>query len=350
MRTAIACLAAVLVACGSAAGATPTIDFSIPAAAIPATARLAVASGSGSQRLAVWTATNARHEVCVGWRTGPAPVAPARFTCLRRGLEQPLVEAENGGGVGGVATWGVIAGIASPLVGRLDAETLYGTSTDARLALRAIPSLPGWHSFTTGVLPHPTSTRLEAYDTAGTEFTDGSGALIHPSGPPSGPITPPGQTPTGAPWSDTATNLIPLGAATQSTITLALGDPAVRAILAAHPAWLTGVSSWSNCSGRNLGGVVGFQFVAPASFAATLPDVRAPAGAASYSVVVQSIQATDWHVMAVWVDTNTPAVVGVDTRGSSFPGTTGNQTDVIATTVPARDAGGPDTGTCWHGD
>ena len=67
----------------------------------------------------------------------------------------------------------------------------------------------------------------------GTHFTDGSGALIHPSGPPSGPITPPGQPPTGAPWSDAETNLIPLGAATQSTISLALADPAVRAILAA---------------------------------------------------------------------------------------------------------------------
>jgi hypothetical protein len=326
------------------------IEFSVPPAAIPATARLAVTSGAGAQRVAVWTATNTRHEVCVGWLTGPSHAAPARFTCLRRGLEQPLVEAENGGGLGGVATWGVIAGIASPPVGRLDAETLYGKSTVATLALRAIPSLPGWHSFTTGVLPHPTSTRLEAYDAAGTEFTDGSGALIHPSGPPGGPITPPGQTPTGAPWSDAATNLISLDAATQSTISLALADPAVRSILAANAAWLSGVSSWSNCSSRHLGGIVGFQFVAPASFTATVPAVRPPAGAASYSVVVQSIQATDWHVMAVWVDTNTPAVVGVDTRGVSFPGTTGNKTEVIATAVPARDAGGPDTGTCWHGD
>ena len=275
MRTAIACLAAVLVAGGSAAGAAPSIDFSIPTAAIPATARLGVASGFGAQRLGVWTATNARHEVCFGWRAGPARVAPTTFTCLRRGLEQPLVEAENGGGVGDVATWGVIAGIASPLVGRLDAETLYGKSNVVTLALRTIPSLPGWHSFTTGMLPHPTSTRLEAYDTAGTQFADGSGALIHPSGPPSGPITPPGQTPTGSPWSDAAKNLIPLDATTQTAISLALADPAVRSILAANAAWLSGVSSWSNCSSRHLGGIVGFQFFAPASFTATgfLPPV-----------------------------------------------------------------------------
>jgi hypothetical protein len=84
----LAALASVVVV-AAAASAAPPVDFLEPPPADRSTARLAVATGQGERRLAIWTAGNARQELCFGWRTGRSTAPPASFACLRRGLEQP---------------------------------------------------------------------------------------------------------------------------------------------------------------------------------------------------------------------------------------------------------------------
>jgi hypothetical protein len=69
-------------------------------------------------------------------------------------------------------------------------------------------------------------------------------------------------------------------------------------------------------------------------------------GTFAYSTLVRRIQATDWGVMSVWVDTNTAAVVGVDEFGLPLPYENGSQTTTLATAEPAHDAGGTNSGRC----
>ena len=94
---------------GSAAAAQTPIEAAAPSPAQRSTATLVVADGTGTQRLALWRATNARGELCLGWKVATT-APPAHFVCLRRGLERPVLAVETGGGLGGQATWGVVAG------------------------------------------------------------------------------------------------------------------------------------------------------------------------------------------------------------------------------------------------
>jgi hypothetical protein len=339
MRAVTALLAA-LAACATASGGTPG-----PAA------QLAIATGSGAHRLAVWVKTSASGEICAGSRTGGWTAPPTSFTCLRRGLEPPLLEFEAGGGLGAEATWGVIAGLASPAVTKLDALIRYGAQTTEPVHLRAIPSLPGWHAYTTGVVPHPTSMQVAAYEAGGTLVTQVSGALIHPSTP-SGPeiaITPPGRPPSGPAWSGSASNLGAFGGASSSALSIALADPVLKPIIASNGGWLQSSGTWTNCSGRTLGRVLSFEFKTNATFTANLPETGKPTGDASYSETVQTIAAANWPGMMVFVDTTSDGVVGVEPDLDDLsPGTTGVRATPLATVVPAHDTGGPDTPTCWQ--
>jgi hypothetical protein len=359
LRAVATWLALAGVAAGVAAAAAPAIDPREPAPALPATARLGIAAGHGDERLAVWTARTVRSELCVGFRTGSSREAPSSFTCFRRGLEPPLVAVEHGGGLGGVSTWGVVAGLAAPVVARVSADTLYGSRTVRDLGLRPTGA-PGWRAFTTGLVPHPTSQTVEAYDGAGRLITTQDGGSIHPSAVPAraGPgglrvikVAPPpsaGQAPAGDTWSDTAISPPPPGKGGSAAVSIALADAAVRSIVTSHTAWIDGVGTWWNCSGRVIGRVVTFGFTAPASFAATLPSVGRPAGNSSYAVTVDKVLATGWTSMAASVDAAAGAVVGVRGLGPFAPGASSAGTLKVETVVPAHDAGGFDSGDCWQ--
>jgi hypothetical protein len=366
LRLVAASAALVAVACATAAGAVAPIDFLEPLPATPSTARLAVETGSGAaQRLAIWTARNRTGELCVGWRSGESREPPAAFTCLRAGLEPPLVAGVDGGGRGGQTTWSAIPGVASPLVDHLSAQTLWGTRTVSDVPLRATVGFAGWHAFSTGSLAPPSSTTLTGYAADGSEVAEQSGSAIHPplsavrtTPPPGIPpginaivVTPPpvngrASPATGPAWHATATNLPRAGSVAKRAIPLALADKAVRAILSSHEGWLTGMTGWGDCGGRPLGAVVSFRFARPATFTATLPAVGKASGTFAYSTLVRRIQATDWGVMSVWVDTNTAAVVGVDEFGLPLPYENGSQTTTLATAEPAHDAGGTNSGRC----
>src|SRR5207237_5554558 len=99
-RRLLVCASVALVAAPCALSAPPGLDFATPGPAQLATARLAIASGSGERRLAIWTATNAAGELCLGWQLGASTAPPAGFTCLRRGLERPVLPVEGRGGLG----------------------------------------------------------------------------------------------------------------------------------------------------------------------------------------------------------------------------------------------------------
>jgi hypothetical protein len=115
---------------GTATAAQPPLDVVAPSPAQRATAKLVLADGSGAQRLALWRATNVREELCVGWAVGTTKPR-TEFACLRRGLERPVLAVEMGGGLGGQATWGIIAGLAAPVVSRLSARNGVRDAHDA---------------------------------------------------------------------------------------------------------------------------------------------------------------------------------------------------------------------------
>jgi len=284
----------------SAAAAQTPIDVVAPAPALRSTATLVLADGAGTQRLALWRATNARGELCLGWKvaaTGP----PAQFTCLRRGLERPVLAIETGGGLGGQPTWGIMVGLVAPLVSRLSAETAYGSLTTRDLALRRIPGLRGWRAFTTGVVDHPTSTTLKAYDPRGTPLVDTSGAGIHPTAAPSGTVTvpgggtlpvavvpPPGQPHSGPAWNDTAATLGE-APALEKAISAVLADSTVGPLASAHRAWIESGGLWLACNERPLGSVLTVRFASPVAFTANVPVVVRPNGPSAYAVVVNEV-------------------------------------------------------------
>jgi hypothetical protein len=312
---------------------------------------LAVATGSGTQRIAVWVRRTASGQICAASRSGASSAPPTSFTCLTKGLTPPpLLEFEAGGGLGAEATWGIISGLVAPSVTKLDALTLYGVRTSAPLTLHAIPSLPGWHAFSTGVVAHPTSTQVAAYNATGALVTQASGALIHGPAPSGGvaTITPPGQPASGPAWTNSASNLSPLAGAGSTAVSIALDDPVVGPIISANHGWLETSGTWFACSGRILGRVLTFKFGAPASFTANLPSIGKPAGNFAYSETVREISAANWTGMLVWVDDTAAAVVSVIPDDDQPLGQPGAQATPLATVVPAHDAGGPDTPNCWQ--
>jgi hypothetical protein len=345
---ALAALSTLVLGSVAAGAARPASNFGEPLPAERSTARIAVATGHGDQRLAIWTAHNTSGELCFGWRTGRSTAPPAGFTCLRRGLEPPLVAVTYGGGRGGQATWGVIAGVTSPRVARLAAQES-GTSRELRLS--AVHESPGWHAFAAKPIDRLTALTVLAYAGNGQTIASQDGGSIHPSRAAvpslSGiPVPPPkaGQAPgaTGPAWSDLTTTLPRAGRTARAAIPIALGDKTVQSILSGHEAWLVGMTGWGNCSGRRLGGVVSFRFATPATFTATLPAVGPPSGPSSYSTVVRRVRAAGWSTMHVWADTSAGAVVGVNERTLRLPYEDPTRTVTLETVEPTRDAGGPD--------
>jgi hypothetical protein len=335
----------------SAAAAPPAIDSLAPAAAQRSTATLVLADGAGAERLAVWKATNARAELCLGWIVATT-ATPTRFTCLRRGLERPVLGVETGGGFGGQATWGIVAGLVSPGVSRLSAETGYGSLTTRNIELRHTGSLRGWRTFTTGVLRHPSSTMLKAYDRSGTLLVEVSGAAIHPTAPASGgTVTPPpvnGQSPlpSGPAWADTAATLGEAPAA-ETAISTALANTTVASLVSTHPTWIEGASSWFACNGRRLGSVLSVRFASPVTFTASLPAVVRPSGASAYAVTLRRVAVSGARGLSVWVDASLAQVVGIEpTAWPLAPGR--GPVTTLETVSPAHDQGGPDTPNCWQ--
>jgi hypothetical protein len=60
--------------------AMASIDFGMPRPALPSTVRLAVETGEGARRLALYLARNVDDGTCIGWRLGAGP--PKRFECF----------------------------------------------------------------------------------------------------------------------------------------------------------------------------------------------------------------------------------------------------------------------------
>jgi hypothetical protein len=341
-----------------ARAAQPPLDVAAPSPAQRSTAKLVLADGTGSQRLALWRATNARGQLCLGWAVATT-TPPEHFTCLRRGLERPVLAVETGGGLGGLATWGLIAGLVSPRVSRLAAETAYGSLTSRDLALRRVPSLRGWRAFTTGIVEHPTSTMLEAYGPGGGLLLESSGGGIHPAAAPSGTVTvpgggtlpvvtatPPGQPPSGPAWSDTAATFGETPAL-ERAITTVLADPTLESLVSTHAAWIESGGTWHACNQRTIGSVLTVRFASPVTFTARLPAVFRPAGPFAYAVSVREIAVSGARELMVWVDTNLARVVGVfPQRWPQVPGP--DPATTLATVSPPHDQGGPDTPNCWQ--
>jgi len=363
MRSVPTSLALALVWATAAAGGPARVDFGTPPAADPATARLAVAAGSGEERFAFWTATNRDGELCLGSRLGASARPPGAYRCLRRGLERPLLTVEGGGGRGGQITWGVLSGIAAPDVSRVSVTEGAATQAKRDLPLAPLPGFPGWHVFTTGVRDRPPDV-VEAYGSDGIVVRD-LGLWIHPprSAVVTGSVTTPagvvpvitvapppvnGQPPpaTGPAWTDTFARL-GVDAGSDRVVTRALALPALREVLAYHPAWLEQTTRWSTCGGRPLGDVVSFRFRSPASFTAVLPMIGSANGYA-YTTATQKIRAAGWSELNVSVDTADAAIAGVDSHPYALAAGAGS-TVVVQTLAPPRPGGGPDdTEPCSH--
>jgi hypothetical protein len=345
---------------GVAGASAPPIEVLPPPPAKTSTARLAIASGTGAQRLALWTATNTRRELCMGWRIGPSTAPPTGFTCLRRRLERPVLPVEYGGGVGVHNTWAVVVGLASPLVARVSLETGLGSRNTRDLDLRGLPGHHGWRVFTTGNVEHPPSRQLRAYGGDGALLVADGGGYIRPRTPPRCnpcPLTPPpvkgrAPAPSGPPWSDVFAK-IPEKRSDERAISIALAHPAVRSILVRHAAWIDSSpgTRWMSCGGRKLGLVVVFRFVKPASFTATLPFRGRPQGRFAYSQSLETVRVSDSAEMNVTVDTNLGSVAGVDFSQYRVPpapgaGSTTSMLTRLEVVKPPRDTGGVDAGGC----
>lgn len=328
-------LAAGLMLAVPATAAPRPFDLAPPSPAQRSTAKVVLAAGAGAQRLALWRATNARGQLCVGFAVATA-APPARFSCLRNGLERPVLAVETGGGIGGQATWGIVVGLASPLVARMSADTLFGTRTTRDLTLRPIPSLRGWRAFTTGVLKHPASTTVKAYDAGGSPLVDTPGAAIHP--------TAPRQAPWSQTWSDTRT-ILGETPATEKAISVVLADPTLAPVLSSGRPWIELGGPWLACNHRRLGTVLTARLAAPVSFTADLPVVLKPTGPSAYAVAVQQVAVRAARELTIWVDTNLGQVVGV--AAASWPEMSGpGPATLLATVSPPQDQGGPDTPGC----
>jgi hypothetical protein len=316
-----------------------TARASHPPRAILSTARAAIVTGVGDRRIEVGIAWNREGGLCVRRRIGLRPGAPGGFTCLRRGLEPPLVAFVYGGGSGSVVAWGVITGLVAPGVTRVETKLLYGSRAVRDLPLKDVIGTGGWRAFTTGYVTHPTSVVVEALGADGSEFARfGGGALRRPV--------------TAIPWRAVVSSLAVTGTAdVNPAVSVAFADTAVAAILTAHPASLTGVTPWWNCSHRRLGSLVSFAFAPPASFTAELPAVVRPRGERDYAQRVNRVRARRWPVMTVWVDQRAEAVVGVTPLGSWIPTQAVGRTTIVARVVPPHDMGGRDSRDCWpsHG-
>jgi hypothetical protein len=326
MRVVVACALAALAVAG-AAGAAGT-----PPAADRSTARLAIASGRGAHRLALWTATNAEGGLCVGWRLG-GTAPPATFTCLRRGLERPVLTVQGGGGHKRAIDWGELVGLASTRVHAVEAAEGYSPVPNRRLRLRPVPGLPGWRAFATGPGTRPPN-ELKALGAHGGVLDDDVGLWIGTNRP-------------RPEWSDTFATTGE-DTADEAAISIALADPTVARLVARGRAWIDQIGGWVNCDGRTLGVVITLRFARPANFVATLPSVEAPSGKHSYAVSVAKVRATRSPGLDVSVDMNLHAVEGIDpTGGGLLPGGIGN-VEQLAVVRPAHDTGGPDTPNCWQ--
>jgi hypothetical protein len=351
-------LGAVAALAVTATAAQPPLDVAAPSPAQRSTAKLVLMDGSGAQRLALWRATNPRAELCVGWAVATTK-PPKQFACLRRGLERPVLAVETGGGLGGQATWGIIAGLVSPVVSRLSAETAYGTLTTRDLTLRRVAGLRGWRAFTTGVLDHPPSTTLKAYDAGGRPLVDSSGAVIHPSTVPGGTVTipggttlpvavatPPGQPPSGPAWTDSG-SMLGETPALESAISTVLAGPSLRSLVSTHPAWIESGGTWFACNARRIGSVLTVRFASPVSFTANLPVVVRPSGPFAYAVAIDKVAVSSARELTVWVDASLAQVVGV--RPTAWPMTSGpGPATTLATISAPHDQGGPDSSDCWQ--
>lgn len=255
-------------------------------------------------------------------------------------------------------------GLASPAVARLVAtqNDLGGPFVPHELALIPLKGRPGWHFFSTGITQRPAS-ELKAFGHNGDVLDDDIGIWIHPAASCSPcVVTPPppnGQAPapTGAPWSDTFASLgqghaLDTGPAGRGAraIALAKAQPAVRAILAAHPAWLDETVAWDTCNGSTLGWIVQFRFKRPATFTATLPVMKTSTRHFAYATGVQRIAASRIGELNVSVDLNVGSVVGVDSRAYNLEYDSQGTWTALKTIAPFHDAGGPDDpAPCSHG-
>jgi hypothetical protein len=326
--------AAILAPC--AGGSGPQIDFLTPPGKTSA-AHPAVTSGTGAHRLTLWTATNSRHELCLGWVLG-SKSAPKQLTCLRRGLERPVLTVQGGGGQGGQITWGELVGLASPLVAKISVEEGVTGSSRRDLELLPLPGFPAWRMFATGPSERPPN-KLTALDHSDQTIIEDLGPWIRP------------QTGSWSSWTGTF-GKVPEKRSDERAISIAVADPAVRSILLQHPAWLDSSpgARWGSCSGKPLGHVVSFRFVSPATFTATLPILGRAEGKFAYSESVQKVLATEVRQLNVSVDLNVGQVVGVDARAYDVPlepgGNIGGVMTQLVTVTPPHDAGGPDAGNC----
>jgi hypothetical protein len=284
------------------------VDPLPPPPALVATAHRAI----GDVSFALWTARNARGELCIGGASGGSK--PSRFTCLRRGLERPLLELRGPD---------VILGLASSPVTRVSRETIFGSRSVSALRLHAVPGFRAWRAFEARLPGNPNSSTLIAYDA--------TGAVVAQDGVASIGVAPVGET-----------------ADSEAAVSAALALPAVRAIVSSRRTWLERPVRWFTCNGRRLGWILSFRFAMPASFTATLPVSGNPTGQFAYSTGVETIHASGWSELNVSLDTNVGAVVGVDSRPYVAEVPEGSTT-TRATITPLQDAGGPDNpAPCSH--
>ncbi|MGZ4412029.1 MAG: hypothetical protein ACXVY8_07830 [Gaiellaceae bacterium] len=340
---------AVIVAAAGALAATArsadSVNFGTPKPVLPSTARLAVDTGTGAQRLALYLARNADGELCVGVRLGSGP--PKRFECFRRGLAPPVVAVAAGGGKGADewgdhTRWGSVVGIADASVG--DVAVLPWESagtTPQKLLLEPLGG--GLRLFRYGPGNAPGS--FEAHDRAGATMLSIPGLLIlspceRANSCPTGP-----QAASQPPWSV----VVPLftsgtrgrqGLAAAAALALPFG----RGVLTRNGGWLRELMPWWRCDGTSLGYVVVFHLRSAASFTETVPMIRFTEKPVAYEEGAVRLSVRGLTDFGVFVDLNRRKAVGVEVvPGSDDSVESIRMLKVVRPFVPA---GGPDSTDC----
>lgn len=353
-RVVLRCLPT-LAALAFAAGTGATVShWEHPAPYARGSGRLVVATGSGRQRVSLFAGRSQRGELCVAARLGPGNAPPAAgYTCLRRGLEPPALPIELGGEDPSGARSAAVVGLADQSVGSVELDLQ--DNSNHRLPLRRVPGVDRWRVFAFGpttsyergmTLEGRLPDSLTIRDRHGEILLDQAGIVLLGPCEVRNDCGPRGRV-ADAPWTreydwfEAGTE----GAKGRAT-DLALREPALHTVLAAHAAWLDMLAPWTACNGRSLGYVVAFRFRRRATFRATLPFVASPKGNAAYASGVEDVLAVRSAGVSVWVDLNRNRVVGVDAASADALDDAGIATP-LRVRVPARDAGGPDTGDCW---
>lgn len=328
---AIAAVASAVTGCGGHAHAG-TVDWGRPGPAKLSTATLVAAEGAGAHRLALWTARNAAHELCVGWRLG-GNARPARFHCQRRGLERPVLWVQGGGGAGENVDWGGDVGLVAPGVSRVVADG-HG------VRLRPAAGLHRWRAFAEGGGGQPAS-ELDAYGDA-RQLLEDDGLWINPDGEGCDCTT----TPHG--WSGTYAYVPEQQRGDDArAIALTLAVPGVRDILKDRRAWIDLGMGWQKCAGGTIGRGEEIKLWRPASFHATLPfEHPAPAHThVAYVWGVHHVYAIHSSELLAWVDTSSWRVVGVETAFES-----GMEIPLGVVEQPKPGGGYDDPTACPQGD